>query len=198
MTADFQVDGQPPENWITHEGEELRSLPGRRVFRARAGGVPVVVKEYTPRGLRDRLRSRARVEAAAARRVADRGLPVVEPLAVTRLADGRERLFLREVVGARSVQEIFEEGRTPADERHGLACRLGRLVAGMHSARIRHRDLHPDNILVRPNGELVLVDASCMRCSPASSLRSAQSRPGRPQAFRARACARSSRTLAPG
>ncbi len=163
MTPDFQVDGQSPEDWITHEGEELRSLPGRRVFRARAGGVPVVVKEFTPRGLRDRLRSRARVEAAAARRVADRGLPVVEPLALMRLADGRERLFLREVEGARSVQEIFEEGRSPAGERHRLACRLGRLVACIHAARIRHRDLHADNILVRPDGELVLVDASCMR-----------------------------------
>lgn len=36
--------------------------------------------------------------------------------------------------------------------------RVGRVVARMHEIGFRHRDMHPGNILVRADGEIVLID----------------------------------------
>lgn len=155
-SADFAGDPRRPSQWIAHRGELLRELPGRRVFRAEIGGQRVVVKEFTPRRLRHWLRRYAETEADNALAVARRGVPVVEPLACARLADGRQILVLREEPGARSLQDIVLGGALRGGPRHELAKRVGELMARMQNAGIRHRDPHAGNVLVRPDGAVLL------------------------------------------
>ncbi|MGQ0613796.1 MAG: lipopolysaccharide kinase InaA family protein [Planctomycetaceae bacterium] len=162
-SPDFRADPGAPGSWIAAERELLRSLPGRRVFRADAGGLGVVVKEYRPAGLLDRWRNRAGREADRAIATARRGVPVVEPLATARLPDGREWLFLREVEGARTLKERVLGGGLAGAQRHDLARRTGALWARLHGAGIRHTDPHAGNILVRPDGALLFADAGALR-----------------------------------
>lgn len=162
-SPDFRADPKEPGSWIAAERELLRSLPGRRVFRAEAGGIGVVVKEYRPAGLLDRWRSRAGREADRALAAARRGVPVVEPVATARLGDGREWLVLREVDGARTLKELLLEGGLAGGPRHDLARGTGALWARLHGAGIRHTDPHAGNILVRPDGSLLFADAGALR-----------------------------------
>jgi tRNA A-37 threonylcarbamoyl transferase component Bud32 len=162
-SPDFRGDPRRPESWIEHEGELLRQMPGRRVFRAEIGGQAVVVKEFTPRRLRHWLRSYAGTEADNALAVRARGIPVVEPLAAARLRDGRQLVVLREEGGARSLQEIVLEGSCRGRRRHDLARQVGEIFARMQNAGIRHRDPHAGNILVRPDATVLLADAWDLR-----------------------------------
>jgi len=169
---DFRADPREPRSWIAAEREQLRSLPGRRVFRAEAGGLGVVVKEYAPARLWDRWRGRAAREAERALAAARRGVPVVEPVATARLDDGREWLFLREVEGARTLKDLVLAGEPKGRRRHDLARRTGELWAALHDAGIRHADPHAGNVLVRPDGAPLFADAGALR--PGHYLREAQ------------------------
>ncbi len=138
-------------------------MPGRRVFRADIAGQPVVIKEFTPRRLRHWLRSYAATEADNALAVRARGIAVVEPLAVARLADGRQIVVLREEEGARSLQELVLSGGCRGRARHDLARRVGELFALMQNAGIRDKDPHAGNVLVRPDGSVLFADAWDLR-----------------------------------
>jgi len=162
-SPDFRGDPRHPESWLDQRGELLREMPGRRVFRAEIGGQAVVIKEFTPRRLRHWLRSYAGAEADNALAVRARGIPVVEPLAAARLRDGRQVVVLREESGALSLQKVVLEGRYRGRRRHELAQRVGELFARMQNAGIRHRDPHAGNILVRPDGTVLLADAWDLR-----------------------------------
>jgi len=162
-SPDFRGDPRRPESWLDQRGEVLRELPGRRVFRAEIGGQAVVIKEFTPKRLRHWLRSYAGIEADNALAVRARGVPVVEPLAAARLRDGRQLVVLREEAGARSLQAVVLEGAFRGRRRHELAQRVGELFAQMQNAGIRHRDPHAGNILVRPDGSVLLADAWDLR-----------------------------------
>jgi tRNA A-37 threonylcarbamoyl transferase component Bud32 len=121
------------------------------------------VKEYRPRSLLDRWRRRAAEETARALEAARRGVPVVEPVACCRLGRGVERLFLREVPGARPLQAVLLEGSARGARRHALARAAGELLAKLHAAGGRHLDLHARNVLVRPDGSLLFADAAALR-----------------------------------
>ncbi|MCZ6787393.1 MAG: AarF/UbiB family protein [Planctomycetota bacterium] len=164
VTSDrFPVDPQRPASWVESRGEVLRELPGRRVYRATAGGVPVVVKEYSPRRLRRWLRSYAETEAANALEARTRGVDVVEPLAWARLADGRQILILKEEEGARSLQDLILNAPPTGRARHELARSVGRLVAKMQNEGFRHGDPHAGNLLLRPDGSVLLADAGDLK-----------------------------------
>ncbi|MHC4549026.1 MAG: lipopolysaccharide kinase InaA family protein [Planctomycetota bacterium] len=158
-SPDFRGDPRHPESWLEHCGELLRELPGRRVFRAEIGGQRVVIKEFTPKRLRRWFRSYAELEMANAAAARERGVPVVEPLARARLRDGRQLLVLREETGARTLKEIVLGGGLAGSLRHDLAQTVGELVACMQNAGLRHRDPHAGNVLVRPDGSVLLADA---------------------------------------
>lgn len=162
-SKDFRGDPDRPESWLDRRGDLLREMPGRRVFRADISGQPVVIKEFTPRGLRHWLRSYAATEADNALAVRARGIAVVEPLAVARLRDGRQLVVLREEEGARSLQEIALSGGRRGRARHDLARRTGELFALMQNAGIRDRDPHAGNVLVRPDGSVLFADAWDLR-----------------------------------
>jgi tRNA A-37 threonylcarbamoyl transferase component Bud32 len=169
--AHFPADPQRPATWVAARGEILRELPGRCVFRARLGGPDgprVVVKEYTPRRLRHVLRGAwlpgyAETEADNAMAVRARGVPVVEPLAYARLADGRQILILKEEEGARDLMSLYESGELRGHARHEMAQKVGTLWAKLQNAGIRHRDPHAGNILVLGDGSVMLADAWDLR-----------------------------------
>lgn len=162
-SSEFRGDPVHPEAWVEHRGEVLRELPGRRVFRALVGGESVVVKEFDTLGVRRMLRAclrpYAEAEAENALSVAARGVPVVAPLAFARLGDGTQLLVLREEKGARSLQEIVLDRPPVGRARHELARRVAQLLAKMQNSGVRQRDHHAGNILVRPDGEVLLADA---------------------------------------
>lgn len=143
-------------------GEILREVPGRKVYRAVVGGIPAIVKEFMPKGPRRWLRAYARDEATRALAARERGVAMVEPLAWAQLADGRQMLVLREESGALSLHDVVLDpprGRA----RHALAQRVGRLIAKLQNEGFRHKDLHAGNILVRPDGSVLLSDAWGLR-----------------------------------
>lgn len=162
-SPEFRGDPDRPDAWLQGRGELLRELPGRRVFRALIGGEAVVVKEYETQGirraLRDCLRPYAQAEAENALSVAARGVPVVAPLAFARLGDGRQLLVLREEKGARPLRDVVLYGGPVGRARHELARRVAQLLAKMQNAGVRQRDHHAGNILVRPDGGVLLADA---------------------------------------
>jgi len=162
-SPEFRGDPQRPESWLAERGEVLRELPGRQVYRARIGDQCVVIKEFAPHRLRRRLRSCAQAEAETALDVRRRGVPIVEPLACARLRDGRQVLVLREEAGARSLKDLVLEGSVRGRARHALAQAVGDLFARMQNAGIRHRDPHAGNVLVRPDGTVLLGDAWDLR-----------------------------------
>lgn len=133
------------------------------MFRADIAGQPVVIKEFTPLRLRRWLRSYAATEADNALAVRARGVAVVEPLAVARLADGRQLVVLREEKGALSLHHLVLAGGLSGRARHDLARRVGELFAHMLNAGIRAKDPHAGNVLVRPDGSVLLADAWDLR-----------------------------------
>ncbi len=158
-SPDFPGDRDRPESWPGEPGEILRETPDRRVYRTVLGGERVVIKEFFPTSLRRRLRKYAQTEAERALAAATRGIPVVEPLAWARLGDGRQVLVLRDEVDARPLKEIILDGSVRGWERHELAQRSGELFAHLQNEGFRHKDPHPGNVLVRPDGSLLFSDA---------------------------------------
>jgi serine/threonine protein kinase len=121
--------------------------------------------------------SKAQMEYQRAGHVAERGLPTYTPLAF-----GEQNSFFgvgESILITRSLEETHElhlfaynclahmPARRQARLRQRLAIELGKLVARMHDAGIRHDDLHPANILVRldENDELTLflIDLTAVR-----------------------------------
>ena len=120
--------------------------------------------------------SKARMEFESAQEVAKRGLPTYAPLGM-----GEQKVLFgagESVIITRSLDDtqefhIFAVDRLahlPADRqarlRQQLAAELGKLVARLHDAGVRHHDLHPANILVRLTGDeqlsLFLIDLSAV------------------------------------
>ena len=74
--------------------------------------------------------------------------------------DGRPYLVLGWVDG----QPVGAAARTRTVwERLALFARVSRAVAGVHRRGIVHGDLKPDNVLVRPDGTVVLIDFGAAR-----------------------------------
>jgi tRNA A-37 threonylcarbamoyl transferase component Bud32 len=99
---------------------------------------------------------KAKLEFDRARELAARGIATVEPLAWGRLPgavrpDGSV-LLTRALDNTLPLDEYLARHppRSPADRRR-LATELGEFVAKLHSAGVAHPDLHPGNLLVRPN-----------------------------------------------
>jgi tRNA A-37 threonylcarbamoyl transferase component Bud32 len=142
----------------------VKKGPHRIVYRVDLPGLSFYVKRNLITDGWSRFRamvcqSKARIEYLCARGVAQHGLPTYLPLGY-----GEQKIFsgAGESILITSALEDTQElhmfavtkmaRMAPARQarlRHQLAIELGKLVARMHDAGIRHNDLHPANILVR-------------------------------------------------
>ena len=70
----------------------------------------------------------------------------------------RHAYLVMEHVQGRSLQEWAERAPLPADEVARLGAALAAAVHAIHVQDAIHLDLKPSNVLVRPGGEMVLID----------------------------------------
>ncbi len=163
----------------------VKKGPHRIVYKVELPGLRFYIKRnlVTDRWcwIRQLIRpSKARTEYMRARGVAQRGLPTYVPLALgeqdTWLGVGESVLITGSLEDTHELHSfaILQLARMPAPRqarlRHRLATELGKLVARMHDAGIRHNDLHPANVLVRlePDDGLTLypIDLNAVRLGP--------------------------------
>jgi tRNA A-37 threonylcarbamoyl transferase component Bud32 len=104
---------------------------------------------------------KAKLEYDRARELAARGIATVEPLAWGRLP-GAVRpegsvLLTRALQNTLPLDEYLARHppRSPGDRRR-LTVDLGEFIAKIHSAGVAHPDLHPGNLLVRPDADRTL------------------------------------------
>ena len=152
------------------EGTVVKATRVRTVLRLEAAGweaQPVLLKVYRGRGPGARLRTllfgpSAEREARTLQHLARAGVSVPIPLLTG--TEGAARLSPRSYLAlallkeACSLEEILLGRHAPPVSRTRLAHSLGLLVRALHEAGTFHGDLHAGNILVDPEGRLVLID----------------------------------------
>lgn len=72
--------------------------------------------------------------------------------------DGRFGLVMERVEGETLAAAIARRGPFPASEVAAFGVELAGALAALHDANIVHRDLKAQNVILRPDGRLVLVD----------------------------------------
>ncbi len=128
------------------------------LYRGIYAGVEAVYKYRRPKKYRhpaldERIRSLRTVrEARALLEAREAGVPVPAVL----LVEPEEALLVMEYVEGMLLRDLAE--RISGQSLLGLFHRLGGIVARMHRAGIMHGDLTTSNIIVLPEGGLVLVD----------------------------------------
>ncbi len=159
---------------------EPAGLGGRRgLRRLLTPEGPVLVREYGKGGLLRRLRGRRfhgpwrpLEELVLQRRLLALGVPVAEAVGavVLRGALGwRGCLLLREVEGALDLEAVLHARRAPCRAHvRELLERAGGAVRRLHDAGVPHPDLHPKNLLVTPDGRVLVLDLD--RARPAEGL----------------------------
>ena len=102
-------------------------------------------------------------DARAALMAESLGVATYHPLAVwsRRGPDGFARGILYTFVEGKNLNGIckggaFDEADRPAVKRHLFE--LGQMARRLNDGGLRHRDLHPQNVVVRPDGSLALLD----------------------------------------
>ncbi len=94
----------------------------------------------------------------AAHWLAAAGVPGAEPLAL-RIRRGRSTVAFERLPGDDLAARCADPERAPdTREACALAVRLGRAVGRLHAFGLRNRDLKLDNLMVRPDGEVAMVD----------------------------------------
>ncbi|MEG3858668.1 serine/threonine-protein kinase [Microcoleus sp. herbarium12] len=71
---------------------------------------------------------------------------------------GLHCLVMDLVVGQSLFDAVQQQGRLPDTEAVAIIRQIGEALTAVHQAGIVHRDAHPGNIMLRPNGQAVLID----------------------------------------
>jgi serine/threonine protein kinase len=71
--------------------------------------------------------------------------------------------LVMERVAGRSVDEVMRAAPLPAEEVAKIGARVAAALHDLHRQHVLHLDLTPDNILLRKNGEAVLIDFGLSR-----------------------------------
>ena len=135
----------------------LRKGAEAHIYEGEWLGRPVVVKHRIPKAYRhpelDRaIRARRTVrEAQALHRAKEAGVPTP----VLYLVDRKAATIIMEKVEGRRLKELLAEEGKGALAHLG---ELGRLIGRLHKAGLIHGDITTSNVIVAPDGSLVLVD----------------------------------------
>jgi len=79
------------------------------------------------------------------------------------LETGGELLLVMERVEGESVAARLERGRPPRREALRIAEQVAAALAAAHAVSVVHRDVKPDNVMVRPDGSVKVVDFGIAR-----------------------------------
>ncbi|PSB23034.1 serine/threonine protein kinase [filamentous cyanobacterium Phorm 46] len=71
---------------------------------------------------------------------------------------GLHCLVMDLIVGQSLFNTVRQQGRLPDTEAVAIIRQIGEALSDVHQAGIVHRDAHPGNIMLRPNGQAVLID----------------------------------------
>ncbi|XZO02245.1 MAG: protein kinase domain-containing protein [Microcoleus sp.] len=71
---------------------------------------------------------------------------------------GLHCLVMDLVVGQSLFNTVQQQGPLPDTEAVAIIRQIGEALSDVHQAGIVHRDAHPGNIMLRPNGQAVLID----------------------------------------
>jgi eukaryotic-like serine/threonine-protein kinase len=85
-------------------------------------------------------------------------------------ADGRPYIVMEHVEGVTLADLLRERGRLPAEEAVALALQACRGLAHAHAAGLVHRDVKPQNLLLRRDGTLKVADFGIARAAEATAL----------------------------
>ena len=85
-------------------------------------------------------------------------------------ADGRPYIVMEYVDGETLADLLHERGRLPADEAVGLALQACRGLEHAHAAGLVHRDVKPQNLLLRTDGTLKIADFGIARAAESTGL----------------------------
>jgi serine/threonine protein kinase len=122
-------------------------------------------------------RSRLLREARLAARLSH---PNVVSIYDVRESEDRKPYIVMELVDGPTLAELLRErGRLPPDEAVGLAVQACRGLAHAHAAGLVHRDVKPQNLLLREDGMLKVADFGIARAAESTALTQAAEVPRR-------------------
>jgi serine/threonine-protein kinase len=84
--------------------------------------------------------------------------------------DGRPFIVMEHVDGVTLAELLQERSRLPAGEAVGLAQQACRGLAHAHAAGLVHRDIKPQNLLLREDGTLKIADFGIARATEGTAL----------------------------
>jgi len=90
-----------------------------------------------------------------AERLADRGVPTLEPLSVFKLADSSLTAVLYRPLAGKTLKDLYLDAPGRFDE---YLPQLAQFIRGLHQNGIYFRSLHLGNIVLTPQGTLGLID----------------------------------------
>jgi eukaryotic-like serine/threonine-protein kinase len=84
--------------------------------------------------------------------------------------EGRPYIVMEHVEGETLSELVARRGRLPPEEARELALQAARGLAHAHAARLVHRDVKPQNLLLRGDGTLKIADFGIARAAEGTAL----------------------------